>query len=459
MGSKGPEAPPPRDYYKETTDALQAQVNMAPQLYAAEAAYRPMYQRLELGGYRNTLLGRVNPEDLSTQSRAEFDAAMGEYNNAGSKIAELKAQRAQIAAGTMQGGDNRGYAALAGFAGFGSKERKVVDTVALEKVDQEISRYELLSKSKPDAASYSDRGLISILENDVLPAFARSEAATQTYQRSADIADVERLGRRASEAYLNADPRSKSLIEALNAEAMRGLQAGSGLTDEQRRYALQTSRQGMADRGMAFGNQGIGADVLSTYQLGEARRTAALQNAGAVLGLNKQFTADPFAAILGRQGQAFNAGMSQQQFASGFATNIGPKLFSPESQYMADMQGSNQQTAASYAAAKAQMQSGMMQGIGSLVGGAITGGGSFALAAATKAQNCWVARAVYGEDNPKWLIFRGWLLDEAPEWLRSTYIKHGEAFAKFIKDKPMLRAVIQVGMDSVVYPRMTRIYG
>ena len=118
MGSKGPEAPPPRDYYKETTDALQAQVNMAPQLYAAEAAYRPMYQRLELGGYRNTLLGRVNPEDLSTQSRAEFDAAMGEYNNAGSKIAELKAQRAQIAAGTWAGGDNRQMAALAGLAGF-----------------------------------------------------------------------------------------------------------------------------------------------------------------------------------------------------------------------------------------------------------------------------------------------------------------------------------------------------
>jgi hypothetical protein len=447
MGSKGPEAPPPRDYYKETTDALQAQVNMAPQLYAAEAAYRPMYQRLELGGYRNTLLGRVNPEDLSAQSRSEFDAAMSDYANSGIKIAELKAQKARLLAGNDGGsGIYSGIAGVAAAAG------------GVEGIDREISRLELLSKAKPDAASYSDRGLISILEQDVLPAFARSEAATQTYQRSADIADVERLGRRASEAYLNADPRSKSLLEAINAEAMRSLQAGSGLTDEQRRYALQTSRQGMADRGMAFGNQGIGADVLSTYQLGEARRTASLQNAGAVLGLNKQFTADPFAAILGRQGQAFNAGMSQQQFASGFASNIGPRLFSPESQYMSDLQGSNQQTAASYAAAKAQMQSGMMQGIGSLVGGAITGGGSFALASATKAA-CWVARAVYGEDNPKWLIFRGWMLNESPEWFRSLYLKHGEAFAEFIKDKPMLRAVIQVGMDSVVYPRMTRIYG
>ncbi len=436
-GGKGPEAPPPRDYYKETTDSLRAQVEMAPQLYAAEAAYRPMYQRLELGGYRNALLGRVTRDDLSPQGRAEFDAAVEASKTAADEIAPLEAQLARLNATNRRGSNN----------------------AAIQATQIKINEKRTLAAARPDAAGYSDKGLLQILEQDMLPAFARAEAATTSAQRASDIADVERLGQRASQAYLNADPRSKSLIEAINAEALKAVQAGGALTPEQQRYALQTARLSMADRGLALSNQGMASDVLSTYQLGEARRTAALQNAGAVLGLNKQFTADPFQAILGRQGQAFNAGMSQQQFASGFASNIGPRLFSPESQYMSDLQGSNQQTAASYAAAKAQMQSGMMQGIGSLVGGAITGGGSFALAAAQKANTCWVARAVYGEDNPKWLIFRGWLLDEAPEWFRSIYIKHGEAFAEFIKDKPMLRAVIQKGMDSVVYPRMTRIYG
>lgn len=314
MSKKGPDTPPPRDYYKETSDALQAQVNMAPQLYNAEATYRPMYQRLELAGYRNTLLGRVTEEDLSPTSRAEYQAAV--------KDAEAK------------------------------------------------------GLAKPDPASYSDRGLIDILERDIMPSMARADALAQTAQRTADIADVERLGQRASEAYLNADPRSKSLIEALNAEALRSLQANGTLTADQQRYATQVARQGMADRGLAYGNQGIAADVLGTYNLSEARRTAALQNAGAVLGLNKQFTADPFQAILGRQGQAFNAGIGQQQFASGMATSIGPRLFSPESQYMSDLQGSNQQTAAAYASARAQVTSGMWQGLGSAIGGGLSGWGS-----------------------------------------------------------------------------------
>jgi hypothetical protein len=43
------EAPPPRDYYKETADTLAAQVQLAPELYAKEAIYRPQYANLERG--------------------------------------------------------------------------------------------------------------------------------------------------------------------------------------------------------------------------------------------------------------------------------------------------------------------------------------------------------------------------------------------------------------------------
>jgi hypothetical protein len=210
---------------------------------------------------------------------------------------------------------------------------------------------------------------------------ARAEALTTSRQRANDILDVEALGQRASQAYLDADPRSKSLIETLNAQAMTDLSANGALSPEQQRYALQTQRIGMADRGLGMGNQGLAADVLGTYQLVEARKQAARQNAGAVLGLNKQFTADPFQAILGRQGQAFNAGMNQQQFASGFAANIGPRLFNPESQYAADLNNSNQQTAAAYAAARAQVQSATIGAVGSAIGGI---GGGWAQGLASK---------------------------------------------------------------------------
>ena len=49
MGSTKVEAPPPRDYGKETRDTLSAQVELAPQLYASEAKYRPQYANLERG--------------------------------------------------------------------------------------------------------------------------------------------------------------------------------------------------------------------------------------------------------------------------------------------------------------------------------------------------------------------------------------------------------------------------
>jgi hypothetical protein len=63
---------------------------------------------------------------------------------------------------------------------------------------------------------------------------------------------------------------------------------------------------------------------------------------------------------------------------------------------------------------------------------------------------CWVAREVYGEHNPQWLLFRAWLLTEAPVWLRDAYGAHGEQFAAWISDKPVMKAAVKVLMDQVV---------
>jgi len=63
---------------------------------------------------------------------------------------------------------------------------------------------------------------------------------------------------------------------------------------------------------------------------------------------------------------------------------------------------------------------------------------------------CWVAREVYGEENPKWLLFRAWLLTEAPDWLRDAYHTHGEAFAAWIHDKPLAKLAVRAVMDSIL---------
>ena len=60
---------------------------------------------------------------------------------------------------------------------------------------------------------------------------------------------------------------------------------------------------------------------------------------------------------------------------------------------------------------------------------------------------CWVAREVYGINNSKWLLFRDYLFNESPNWFRNIYIKHGEKFANFISNKPLLKSIIKLWMN------------
>jgi hypothetical protein len=78
-------------------------------------------------------------------------------------------------------------------------------------------------------------------------------------------------------------------------------------------------------------------------------------------------------------------------------------------------------------------------GIGGLVGKIAPGGFL-----------CWVAREVYGNDNPKWIQFREWMLTKASDNLRNFYIKHGEKIAESIRNKPRIKAIIRKWMDGKI---------
>jgi hypothetical protein len=63
---------------------------------------------------------------------------------------------------------------------------------------------------------------------------------------------------------------------------------------------------------------------------------------------------------------------------------------------------------------------------------------------------CWVARAAYGEDNPRWLFFRAWLLEDAPGWLRRTYFRYGPAFAPIVAQRRWLASALRALMDRAI---------
>ena len=61
---------------------------------------------------------------------------------------------------------------------------------------------------------------------------------------------------------------------------------------------------------------------------------------------------------------------------------------------------------------------------------------------------CWVAREVYGEDDPKWLQFREWVIGYSPNWFYKAYSKYGEKVAKVVARVPALKLVIRPFMDA-----------
>jgi hypothetical protein len=71
-------------------------------------------------------------------------------------------------------------------------------------------------------------------------------------------------------------------------------------------------------------------------------------------------------------------------------------------------------------------------------------------AAAAAAAICWVAREVYGVENPKWKQFRHWLFTSAPVWFAKAYLRFGRRFARLISSKTLLKNCVRFGMDLVI---------
>lgn len=275
-------------------------------------------------------------------------------------------------------------------------------------------------------------------------------------QRAADIADVEALGGRATAALRAADPMQQAIVNQLNALAAQRFAATGQLSPQEMRGAQQAARLGGLSRGRVGDVSTVASEVLNREQALAARRQEALQAAQMAFAANQATAADPFQAILGRPAQAPGMGMASTQFAAGLAGQpLGPNLFDPnaginlalqQQANQANYQSSLYGAQAGYAGATNQgrgaMIGGIVGGLGALGGGIAGGIGA--------AAGCWVAREVFGNENPMWLLFRQWLFENSPDWFFNLYIKHGEKFAQFISDKPLIKWAIRKWMTGIV---------
>lgn len=220
------------------------------------------------------------------------------------------------------------------------------------------------------------------------------------------------------------------------AQALGLLGAQTALQEQQYSQALERigTEAGLQQQQFGQGATLLGAQSgLQQQQFGQGI---------ARLGAETSTAADPLMAILGRPSSAAPGAQSLLASGTQMSQQAGPQYLNPESGlgYIQNAATNQTNLAIGQMSADAQRSAGIMGALGQIGAAAAP----YMLAA------CWVAREVYGVDNPKWLQFRRWMFEKAPVWFFKLYVRHGEKFAAFIKDKPFIKGMVKLFMDSKI---------
>ena len=237
-----------------------------------------------------------------------------------------------------------------------------------------------------------------------------------------------------------ADPTGAAVREELGRSALSDLQRGYELDPGMRREVTQAEEAGQLARGNILGSGAAAAEALSVGDASYRMRQQRLANAASFLSgttpiaqfgqlSGAQQGASPFNPVGIQAGVSLNpnAGAQGQQFAM--------NSYNQEMNYAANQQPIG------------------MQLLGMATGGLMQGLGTYAatnwLGDKSKTP-CHVAREVFGEENPEWVLFFEWKELKAPAWFRKLYNKFSVQVARFISDKPKLKDIIRGWMRSKI---------
>lgn len=293
--------------------------------------------------------------------------------------------------------------------------------VASQGVQADPLRQQLMT----DAEQALGQGLTDREERQIAEAArARSTMMGRTFDQSGAIAEAEARV---------AEDNQRRMQNRAFAQQVLGQEAGIQTADDTRRMGADQFNVG-AKMDAERLRESLRQQGLLGY-LDAASRISQIENQESML--------DPFQAILGRGGgSALQQGQSVFGQA-GYGLQSQPQYLRPEAGlgYIQNQATNAANMYAAQQAADATRQAGIFGGLGSLGGGLATG---------AIAKYCWVAREVYGLHNPAWIAFREWMLNDSPGWFRAIYIRFGERFAKFISNKPRLKARIRMWMDTKI---------
>ena len=417
-------------------------------ILAAESAYRPQYTALELSDIATMAYGIDDPKQDPQYRKLQAELAGLKAGKGG--VSDEEAMKiARRTAGPPPSKTKKVRRGL-------RRDKRTVE-VRNENYEEELKAYnaevnkiaESLSGNREARIAQIETqmagleraggtpGLFTMLEDQSRRA-GELQREQLGLQRADDVAALREFAPQVVEAYREADPRSAALADLAQQQAETLYAEAEGeLSPERRRMAEQAARQASLARGRIGDESSVAAEILGREQFRSGLRAEARQAGAGAFGQQRQMAGDIGMTILGRPSAAIGlGGQMLGQAQAGAAGPMGPQLFDPNVGINMAMQQRSQDInlMGAQAQASAARSSGRSSMFGSIAGAMIG--------------LCWVAREVYGADNPKWLQFREWMLEDSPSWFRSLYIKYGERFAKFISNKPLLKTIIRKWMNT-----------
>ena len=423
-------------------------------LIGAEATYRPQYTALELADIGVMARGLEGGTDSPAYQRLEVQLA-GLEAGAAAGGRELNSEEAMKIARAAAGpapldyymSKGKKYSRTGPFGrmfgqfskGMGGKTydeelaayNKEVDQIA-QSLGSGSSRESQIASVKAQMTQLEGQkgtaGLFELLEEQSTRAGALQREQLQL-QRESDVGALQEFAPQVVEAYRGADPYSTEIAESMSRKAM------GQLTPEEERNVQQRSRQASLARGRIGDSSSLAAEAL-----GRSDYTA--QFAQPAFSMNRQLAGDVGMTILGRPSSAIGLGNQMLgQATAGAQGQMGPQLFDPNMGINMALQQRGQDV--TFQGMQAQANAARQSSGGGLMDFAGSIGSAMIM-------SCWVAREVYGIENPKWLEFREWMLNDAPSWLRNLYLKYGERTAKFISNKPRIKSIIRKWMNTKI---------
>ena len=396
-------------------------------------------------------LERVKSErdyEVRQEQKAQADAAQdmaGQQQASGLLQSVTNNQQSPAGGQQQQGGGQQQQVSGQG----------ALPTVSAEGVgDMGGLRSQMLTQAKEDLALGGDLSQRE-LRNAQQQARMASTARGRERDTSSILAELQNneMASRARQAERRGFASQVYGMEGQVGVADAQLQLQAEMANQQTSLAAQSANQQarmqqqaqLLDAAKADIDRGVAVDQMNTqYEMaGLAQdRGAAAQ----MVGLEQATVIDPTQAMFGRpSGAGTIAG--QNLYGNAASNNQMPMLYNPSqgAEFAANQAAGLNSYNAAYMGAQAQVSAGKSAMFGNIVGG-IAGG----LGTAFGGKMCWVAREVYGSHNPRWVMFRNWMLGESPSWFRILYMNFGERFARFIKDKPRLKARIRKWMDSKI---------